>query len=41
MVEKDRVYDFLAGLNMEYDLIRGQVLGRTPFPSLGETYACV
>jgi hypothetical protein len=41
MVEKDRLYDFLAGLDVEYDPIRVQVLGRVPFPSLGEAYACV
>ena len=40
-LEKERVYDFLAGLDMEYDPIRVQVLGRVPFPSLGEAYAIV
>lgn len=41
MVEQERIYDFLAGLNFEYDPIRVQVLCRIPFPSLGEAYACV
>ncbi|XP_058188911.1 uncharacterized protein LOC131306592 [Rhododendron vialii] len=41
MVEKERIYDFLAGLDIEYDPIRVQVLGRVPFPTLGEAYACV
>ncbi|KAK6940435.1 FAD dependent oxidoreductase [Dillenia turbinata] len=27
LVERERIYDFLAGLNMEYDQIRVQVLG--------------
>ncbi|XP_058194826.1 uncharacterized protein LOC131311397 [Rhododendron vialii] len=40
-IEKERVYDFLAGLDVEYDPIRVQVLGRVPLPSLGEAYAIV
>ncbi|XP_058188017.1 uncharacterized protein LOC131304703 [Rhododendron vialii] len=40
-IEKERVYDFLAGLDVEYDPIGVQVLGRVPFPSLGEAYAIV
>ncbi|XP_058227159.1 uncharacterized protein LOC131335697 [Rhododendron vialii] len=40
-LEKERVYDFLAGLDIEYDTIRVQVLGRIPFSSLGEAYAIV
>ncbi|XP_019256261.1 PREDICTED: uncharacterized protein LOC109234647 [Nicotiana attenuata] len=38
LVEKERIYDFLAGLNPEYDQIRVQVLGKVPFPSLGDAY---
>ncbi|KAJ7949694.1 UBN2_3 domain-containing protein [Quillaja saponaria] len=34
VVDKEKVYDFLAGLNLEYDQIRVQVLGRDPFPNL-------
>ncbi|KAJ7951046.1 Retrovirus-related Pol polyprotein from transposon TNT 1-94 [Quillaja saponaria] len=41
VVDKERVYDFLAGLNLEYDQIRVQVLGRDPFPNLRQTYAYV
>ena len=41
MIAKKRVYDFLAGLNMEYDQIRVQVLGRHSFSSVREAYACV
>ncbi|XP_058180988.1 uncharacterized protein LOC131299448 [Rhododendron vialii] len=40
-MEKKRVYDFLAGLDLELDPIRVQVLGRVPFPSLGEAYSIV
>nr|XP_027083707.1 uncharacterized protein LOC113706007 [Coffea arabica] len=35
-IERDRVYDFLAGLNSEFDLVRIQILGRPEFPSLTE-----
>ncbi|KAJ7954402.1 Retrovirus-related Pol polyprotein from transposon TNT 1-94 [Quillaja saponaria] len=41
VVDKERVYDFLAGLNLEYDQIRVQVLGRDPFPNLRQSYAYV
>ncbi|GAV76148.1 hypothetical protein CFOL_v3_19623 [Cephalotus follicularis] len=37
-IEKERVYDFLAGLNPDYDRVRVQVLGRDPFPILEEAY---
>ncbi|GAV68282.1 hypothetical protein CFOL_v3_11785, partial [Cephalotus follicularis] len=37
-IEKERVYDFLAGLNPDYDQVRVQVLGRDPFPTLEEAY---
>ncbi|XP_058209191.1 uncharacterized protein LOC131322072 [Rhododendron vialii] len=40
-MEKERVYDFLAGLDLELDPIRVQVLSRVPFPSLGEAYSIV
>ena len=36
-IERDRVYDFLAGLNSEFDLVRIQILGRPEVPSLNET----
>ncbi|XP_075079811.1 uncharacterized protein LOC142165075 [Nicotiana tabacum] len=41
LVEKERIYDFLAGLNPEYDQIRVQVLGKVPFPSLEDAYSYV
>ena len=40
-VEKDRIYDFLAGLNMEFDPVRVQVLGKEDLPSLNETIAII
>jgi hypothetical protein len=41
LVEKERIYDFLIGLNIEYDQIRVQVLGKEPLPSLRQTYSYV
>lgn len=40
-IDKERVYDFLARLNHDFDHIRVQVLGKTPFPSLKEAYSYV
>ncbi|GAV69507.1 hypothetical protein CFOL_v3_13008 [Cephalotus follicularis] len=40
-VDKERVFDFLAGLTIEYDQTRSQILGRDPFPSLRQAYAYV
>lgn len=34
MVVKERMFDFLAGLSVEFDQIRIQVLGRDSFPTL-------
>ena len=39
MVEKERVFDFLAGLNKELDEVRGRILGREPLPSTREVFA--
>ena len=41
LIEKERVYDFLAGLNDIFDQIRVQVPGRDPFPSLRQAYSHV
>lgn len=38
-LEKERLYEFLAGLNRELDEVRGRVLGRRPLPSLSEAFA--
>ncbi|KAI9194566.1 hypothetical protein LWI28_007174 [Acer negundo] len=40
-VEKDRIYTFLAGLNVEFDAVRVQVLGKEDLPSLNEVIGIV
>ena len=40
-VEKGRIYEFLAGLNIEFDAVRVQILGKEDLPSLNETIAIV
>ena len=40
-IEKDRVYDFLVGLNLEFDQVRVQILGREETPSLEETISLI
>ena len=39
IVQKERVFDFLGGLNPEFDLVRGRILGMRSIPSVTETYA--
>ena len=39
MVEKDRVFKFLAGLSVEFDDVRGRLIGRVPLPSLNEVFS--
>ncbi|XP_073272345.1 uncharacterized protein [Primulina huaijiensis] len=38
-VEDDRIFKFLAGLNVEFDEVRGRIIGRRPLPSLGEVFS--
>ena len=40
-IEKDRVYDFLVGLNSKFDQARIQILGRDETPSLEETISII
>ena len=40
-VEKDKIYDFLAGLNMKFDAVRVQVLGKEDLPSLNEKISII
>ncbi|CAL9013295.1 unnamed protein product [Prunus brigantina] len=40
-IEKERTFEFLAGLNPDLDQVRTQVLGKDPFPYLREAYAYV
>lgn len=39
IVQKDRIYDFLAGLTKDLDDVRGRLLGLRPLPSLDEIFA--
>ena len=41
MVERDRVIDFLVGLNNDLDDVRGRIAGMKPLPSIKETFANV
>ncbi|RVW26998.1 hypothetical protein CK203_100462 [Vitis vinifera] len=38
-VEKDHVMEFLAGLNMDLDEMRGCVLGKEPLPSISKAFS--
>ncbi|XP_022632117.1 uncharacterized protein LOC111240756 [Vigna radiata var. radiata] len=40
-IEQDRVYDFLVGLNPEYDQVRIQILGKEKVPRLNEVVAII
>ncbi|XP_059661691.1 uncharacterized protein LOC132307839 [Cornus florida] len=40
-VEKDIIYDFLAGLNIEFDAVRVQILGKEDLLTLNEAIAIV
>lgn len=41
ILEQDRVYDFLAGLNMEFDQVRVQILKREKLPPLNNVISMV
>ena len=40
-IEQDRVYDFLVGLNPEYDQVRVKILGQKTIPGINEVVATV
>jgi len=40
-IGQDRVYDFLVGLNPEYDQVRIQILGKEKVPGLNEVVAII
>jgi len=40
-IEKARVYDFLAGLDMEFDQVRVQILGKKETPSLNKIISLI
>ena len=37
-VEDNRIFKFLAGLNIEFDEVRGRVIGKQPLPSIGDVF---
>ena len=37
-MEDNRIFKFLIGLNMEFDKVRGRIIGRQPLPSIGEVF---
>lgn len=38
-MEDNRIFKFLAGLNVEFDEVRGRIIGRQPMPSIGEVFS--
>ncbi|XP_073226363.1 uncharacterized protein [Cicer arietinum] len=40
-IEQDRVYDFLVGLNSDFDQVRAQILGKEKIPGISEVVAIV
>ena len=40
-IEQDRVYDFLVGLNLEFDQVRIQILGKQEVPCFNEIVALI
>ena len=41
LVEKERIYKFLLGLNKSLDEVRGRILSKKPLPSLREVFSTV
>ena len=37
----EKTYEFLVGLNVEFELVRVQVLGKEELPTLNETIAII
>ena len=40
-MERERIYEFLARLNAEFDQVRVQVLGKEKVPSLSEVFSII
>ena len=38
-IEDNRIFKFSAGLNVEFDEVRGRIIGRQPLPSIGEVFS--
>ena len=41
ILERDRIAEFLACLNLEFDQVRVQILGKDKLPSLNEVFSIV
>jgi hypothetical protein len=41
MIDQERIYELLGGLNSEYNPIRVQIFGKEPLPSLQEVFSYV
>ena len=41
ILEKEKVFDFLQGLNKELDEVKGRILGIKPLPLVKEAFAMV
>jgi len=40
-VERERIFEFLAGLNIEFDRMRVQILGKESLPSLNKVFSVI
>jgi len=40
-VERERIFEFLAGLHIEFDQMRVQILGKESLPSLNEVFSLI
>ena len=36
LLERQRIFEFFTGLNLELDQVRSRILGKVPIPSLNE-----
>lgn len=41
LIQKERIYYFLAGLNVEIDAVGVQILGKEDLPPLNETISII
>jgi hypothetical protein len=39
--ERERIFEFLAGLNIEFDRMRVQILGKESLPSLNKVFSVI
>ncbi|KAL5745423.1 hypothetical protein ACOSP7_026569 [Xanthoceras sorbifolium] len=39
ITESSRIFTFLVGLNIEFDEVRGRIIGKQPLPSINEVFA--